>query len=300
MKSVRAVEGPMRILLATDGSHDAADALEWLIHFPLPAAAAVDVVSVVPQPVFDEGIGGTAWRELREQTESVVEDARQRLAKRWPAVIGTVLEGDARQAILDAAERGRSDLVVLGARGLGAVASFLLGSVSLGVARHARCSVLVCKGVPRPVRAVTIGLDGSDDARSALRMLSELPLPSAVALRLVGAVEPLRYPASAPGIMAARLRAALKDYEEERRRELATVLAAGAADVRARVGTIVTATPVGSAAESLLRDAEQHDSDLIVVGARGLGALKRLVLGSVSESVLRHATCPVLIVHAPK
>lgn len=49
--------------------------------------------------------------------------------------------------------------------------------------------------------------------------------------------------------------------------------------------------------EVIVRDATTHASDLIVMGARGLGMVKRLLLGSVSESVLRHAACPVLIVH---
>jgi nucleotide-binding universal stress UspA family protein len=53
---------------------------------------------------------------------------------------------------------------------------------------------------------------------------------------------------------------------------------------------------VGPPAETLVR--LSAEVDLIVVGARGLGALKRLLLGSVSERVLRHAACPVLIVHA--
>jgi nucleotide-binding universal stress UspA family protein len=52
----------------------------------------------------------------------------------------------------------------------------------------------------------------------------------------------------------------------------------------------------GTPADEIVRDAERHASDLVVVGARGLGAFKRLVLGSVSESVLRHAPCPVLVV----
>jgi nucleotide-binding universal stress UspA family protein len=55
-------------------------------------------------------------------------------------------------------------------------------------------------------------------------------------------------------------------------------------------------TPKGAPAATILKEAEAHDGNLIVVGARGLGALKRTALGSVSESVLRHARCPVLVV----
>lgn len=51
----------------------------------------------------------------------------------------------------------------------------------------------------------------------------------------------------------------------------------------------------GQPAEELLRAAK--DADLVVVGSRGLGGFKRLMLGSVSDQVVHHATCPVLVVH---
>src|SRR5688572_17595473 len=151
----------MRIMVATDGSNGAADAIEWLAHFPLPANAAVDVVSAMPAPIFDESLLPTPWSALRAETERTLDDARRRLAKRWPSTTTQVLYGDARDALVETARRSATDLVVMGARGLGAVAAFLLGSVSLDVARHAPCSVLVCRGPARPLRAVTVGLDGS-------------------------------------------------------------------------------------------------------------------------------------------
>ena len=285
----------MQLLVATDGSRDASEAVEWLSHFPLPAEAAVEVVSVVPPSILDDRVLGTPWAELRRQTEWVVDDARARLAKRWPRATARILQGDARAALVDAATERGADLVVLGARGLGAIASMFLGSVSLGVARHAPCSVLVCRATPRPVQTVTIGVDGGDDASEAVRIFRDLPLPPGLVVRVVGVVEPWRYPSSAPSFISPALTAALKDYEAERRRELGTVVAAAAEELRWRVGRVVSATPVGTPPEVIIRDAEEHGSDLIVVGARGRSRFERFVLGSVSESVLRHAGCPVLV-----
>src|SRR5689334_2028004 len=139
----------MRVLVATDGSRDAAEAVEWLAHFPLPADSDIEVISAIPRPICNEAILQTPWTEFRKQTEAVAEDARARLAKRWPATTARIVEGDPRPALVDAAIASSADLIVLGARGLGAVASMLLGSVSLSVARHARCSVLVCRGGAR-------------------------------------------------------------------------------------------------------------------------------------------------------
>ena len=284
----------MRVLIATDGSPDARQAVEWLTHAPLPADAHISVVTALPVPVAYEAVA-TTWVELRTQASAVAEEARAALAKRWADVTARVVEGEPRRVILDAAAAG-ADLTVLGARGLGAVTSFLLGSVSLGVAREAPCPVLVCKGVARPIRSITVALDGSDHARAALRLLSRLPLPADVALHLVAVVEPLRYPSTAPSIIGPPLLGAIRDYENESRKRLEAVLAAAAAELPE--GTRVTTTVVvGGPALSILTAAEAHRSDLVVVGARGLGAIKRVLLGSVSEAVLRQAACPVLVVH---
>jgi nucleotide-binding universal stress UspA family protein len=58
---------------------------------------------------------------------------------------------------------------------------------------------------------------------------------------------------------------------------------------------VISATPISVAPHMIVRDAGDHYLNLIVVGARGVGGFKRLILGSVSESVLRHSSCPVLV-----
>ncbi len=282
----------MRILLATDGSGHATEAGEWLVRFPVPDGAVVEVVSVAP----DRLLGAAG----REQAAHVVEEARQRLAKRWPGAGGRVLEGDPRQAIIDAAESGRVDLVVLGSRGLGAIPSLVLGSVAAGVARHAPCPVLVCKGSARPVRSVTLAVDGSAGAEQAVEYLAGLPLAPETSVRLVGVIEPLRFPSTAPDVVKGPLLKALRDYEDERRAALEAVLEAAAGRFRPRVARVATATPVGVPAAAIVTEARRYGSDLIVVGARGLGTFRRVLLGSVSESVLHQAPCPVLIVRSSR
>ena len=285
----------MRVLMATDGSTDARDAVEWLFQAPLPADARMSVISAMPVPVAYEALR-MAWSELRKQAEEVVDQARRRLAERWPDVTARVVEGDARSVILHAAEEEQADLIVLGARGLGAVATFVLGSVSLGVARDAPCPVLVCKGAPRPIKSIAVAVDGSDYARAALRLVCRLPVAPGRSLHLVCVAEPLRFPSTAPSIITPLLRAAMQHYEGESRRRIDDVLRAVSAEVPGGTA-MTTAGVIGPVPPLILAEAEKHASDLIVVGARGLGAVKRMLLGSVSEAVLRHATCPVLVVH---
>jgi nucleotide-binding universal stress UspA family protein len=286
----------MRVLIATDGSLDAKNAADWVRHLPLPADTRYRVISVVPSSTLPDvpDLDDRARDMARRAAEAVVEETRGHLG--LGAVEGGVAEGDAREGIVTAAADWGADLVVMGARGLGAVKEFLLGSVSLDVARHAPCPVLVCKGTPRDVRTMTIAHDGSTGAAAAVRFVDGLRLPHHAHLRVVGVAEPVRYPTAAPGIIGKALHAAIAQVEAERTARLEATLKPAIVDLWSRVATVDLTVTVGSPAPEILRCAEASDTDLIVVGARGLGTMTRLLLGSVSESVLRHASCPVLVV----
>ena len=287
---------PSRVLLATDGSNDAKAAARWLRSLPLPANREVMVVTVVNPPRI-----ALAVNELGDLHGALVAEAR-RLADNTAAelmttrAVGRVVEGDPRHEILAAARQWSADLIVLGARGRGAVARFLLGSVSIDVARHAESPVLVCKGEPREIRTMTMALDGSEHARRAVEWVASHLRPSAARVRLLGVVETQHVPASAPGRLGTLVRGAVEASERERRAALEADLARAAAALKDRVAKVETVVGAGAPAEVIVEDAERHASDLIVVGARGLGTVERLWLGSISESVLRHASCPVLVV----
>lgn len=285
----------MRVLIATDGSPDAKNATDWVRHLPWPADTRYRVVSMVTPPVvftnLDDGMRQMALRAA----QAVVDEARDQLGG-GASVEGGVVEGDAREGIVTAAGDWAADLVVMGARGLGAVKEFLLGSVSLDVARHASCPVLVCKGSPRAVRTITIAHDGSPGAAAAVRFVTRLRLPHDAHLRVVGVAEAERYPTTAPGIVGPALNDAIAQVEAERKALLEAKLKPALVDLSPRVATVDISVIVGRPAPEILRDADASDTHLLVVGARGLGTMTRLLLGSVSESVLRHASCPVLVV----
>jgi nucleotide-binding universal stress UspA family protein len=286
---------PMRILVATDGSDDATAAVEWLRHLPLPAERDVTVLTVVTPPLLPAvpDVASNFRGALLADARRLADETAARLLTGRAS--GSVVEGDPREEIVKAAAIWGADLIVLGARGLGAVKEFLLGSVSLGVARHASCPVLVCKGTPREVETVTVGVDGSEPARRALAWFAALPLAPAVRVRLVGVAEPQRHPSTVPARVREGVQRAVAVVEAERRTVLEGAVADAATVVQGRVkveAEVMTGTP----AEALVRDAARHGSGLLVVGARGAGAITRWLLGSVSESVLRHAGCPVLVV----
>lgn len=288
----------MRILLATDGSKDAAAATAFLRELPLPASSKLLIVTAVSFPTF--AFEPPPVREFKgsvlEDARRVVDEARATLARRGFDVETDVVIGNPKDEISRIAGEWNADLVVLGARGLGRIKRFLLGSVSLAVARRVSCPVLVVKGRARKLGSVLVGIDGSEDSFQALRFLLSLPLARQTKLRLLSVVEPIRYPTSAPGAVRGHLARMLKEVENERRGELEKVLDKAAAKLEGSLTRVTRSTPTGNPADVIVEVAAAHDADLVVVGARGLGGVTRLLLGSVSEKVLGYARCPVLIV----
>jgi nucleotide-binding universal stress UspA family protein len=288
----------MRVVLATDGSEDARAATRWLARFPLPDSSAVLVVAVVDVPHSAlEGAPVPAFREAaRDEASRVAEQARADLARRWPASAVVTVEGDPREAVVRVAEEWQADLLVLGARGLGAIERFLLGSVSLAVAHRADCPVLVVKGRPKSLDSALVAVDGSADAVHAARFVGSLPLAPGTRIRLFGVLEPARVPTSAPEYVQAALQDAVRDLVADRRQVLESVFAELAAELQAKGLIVERQIATGHAAERILAAAAARATDLVVVGARGLGPLRRMLLGSVSDRVLRDADCPVLLV----
>jgi nucleotide-binding universal stress UspA family protein len=288
----------MRVLLATDGSEDARTATAYLARFPLPADSRLRVVSVasIPASALDVPTVREFQAGLREAARQTAEAARAALAPRFASADVQAPEGDAREAILRVAADWPADLVVLGARGLGAMAGFLLGSVSLGVARHARCSVLVVKGGADVTRGVLVAVDGSEHAMAAAAFLARLPFDPTVVVRLAGVVQSPRYPATTPGFVGGVVRDAIAQIVKERSTALEQALAKAAAPFAGRVKRVERHVLAGHPVDALIGAAAGWNIGLVVVGARGVGTLERALLGSVSEGVLRHVDRPVLIV----
>ncbi len=285
----------MRVLLATDGSDGARTATEWLSIFPLPPETEILVISAVETPLAPAAVSGRDLEAmLNHAARTAAEDAQASLARRWRKTSVRVLDDDPREAILRTADEWAAELIVVGARGLGAIRRFLVGSVSTTVAREAHCSVLVVNERSRELGTVLVATDGSADSMAAARFLSAQPLDPTMTVRLVGVVEHPRTPWGAPEAPA--VLTAVEEVIAERRIAIEMALATLETELESKVGAIERIVAVGNPADEILKLAGGPDVDLVVVGARGVGRLKRLLLGSVSERVLHHAPCSVLVV----
>ena len=138
-----------RILIATDGSAAAHQALELGVDLARHEEAAVAIVHVIPSsgvvPMDGFGLVGRVPYEATEADEAVLDDALAVANREGVPAISKLLHGDPATEIVEYADVLGADLIVVGSRGHGALASVLLGSVSRGVLARAQRAVLVVR-----------------------------------------------------------------------------------------------------------------------------------------------------------
>jgi nucleotide-binding universal stress UspA family protein len=143
-------------------------------------------------------------------------------------------------------------------------------------------------------KKVLLATDGSEEAELATRAAVEVSEGTGSELHVVY-VEPLpdfmKNGYGAPGYDRELYEMIEKEARETLRRLVWRVKVAGgtAADSHLRMGVV---------AEEIVGLADELYASLVVVGSRGLGRIRRTLVGSVSESVFRHARCPVMVVRA--
>jgi nucleotide-binding universal stress UspA family protein len=188
------------------------------------------------------------------------------------------------------------DLLVVGNRGRGAARSAVLGSVALHCATHAPCEVLVVHtdtvAVSDPPKVV-VGVDGSDAARAALVAAIDEAASRGADLDAVVTFQITDYWTDLASVVVPSV--------EHIRTELSArteTLVAGALQGRpsgAPVPHIRIVVADGPAGDVLVHHG--RTADLLVVGSRGHGAFRGLLLGSIALQCVMHAPCPVLVVH---
>lgn len=146
---------------------------------------------------------------------------------------------------------------------------------------------------------VLLATDGSEDAARARQAAIELCQKTGSELHVVYVGEPFyAIPAAEASMVDPYWGAGVyEDVEAELEREAQELLDEEVQRVRADGGTVAQAhLRMGSTAGEIVELAEEEGAGLIVVGSRGREGIRRALMGSVSEAVVRHAHCPVLVV----
>ncbi len=281
-----------RVLVATDGSRHAQAAIATTVHFPWPARTRVRVISArSTRAEYRRSILLTA---LDRGAEKATEKARRTLSPRWPDVEVEILDTLPVEGILGEAERFHADVIVVGWRGHGAVRRRLMGSVSRGVVRGAKCAVLVVRR-SQHVRSIVVGLDESQAAQRGLAFVGRLVPPRGGRVTLVRAVELPKAPSrgSVPG--SETIAREVKRRNTIRARAATKDLNRAAAELKRLGWQPRTLLLHGEPLRDLLRAAATSRAQLLVVGARGTSGLKYLLLGSVAEGALNQSPIDVLV-----
>jgi nucleotide-binding universal stress UspA family protein len=231
-----------------------------------------------------------------------VEEARQ-LADRLTAIetrgVRTELVsriGPADDILVAASQEFAAELIVLGSHGLTGISRLLLGSVASGTIRAATCDVLVCRGnaTRSPFQRPLVATDFSPASSRALAHAAQVSSPG-VAISVIHAWQ---LPAGSWG--ATLLGQARFPWSTVRDAVLSGAQTQ-ADKLLAEHGNMGNPLDVelvqGPAATVITAAAEKNGHDLIAVGAHGHRGVRRLLLGSVAESTIRHSPCSVLVVH---
>lgn len=242
-------------------------------------------------------------KQLGEVSEAMrVEEARRLVEKRDALIArGINVElvhkgGPPGEVISEVARDREAQLIVIGTHGHTGIHRFLLGSVATSVLRHAPCDVLVCRGatVASAFQRPLVATDFSPAADRALRNASALTAPNAP----IEIVHAWQLPAGSWG--ATLLGSARFPWSTVRDAVLAGAKTAADKLVHGYAGLghpLHVELVQGPPANVITHAAENGGHDLIAIGTHGHRGFRRLLLGSVAESVIRHAPCSVLVAH---
>jgi nucleotide-binding universal stress UspA family protein len=258
------------IVVGYDGSAYSQAALLWARDEAVRTGAPIEVLHadewpgtappMVPLPLLRPD------RTVSDAIGEALDRAVATVRKTHPSVAVTsrAVRGHAAAALIDRSRDAR--LIVLGGHGHSVVAG-LLGSVISAVSAHAHCPVVVVRGVPQPDDAVVAGADGSALTLPVLRFAAEQAAARKVPLRVIRAA-PERENPGAPLVVVREQFPGLTMQVEDTLEHPAAALARASAAAQ-----------------------------LLVVGSRGHGPVTGLLLGSISQHMLRHSACTVAVIH---
>jgi nucleotide-binding universal stress UspA family protein len=291
----------MKAIVGTDGSpcsQVAIDLVGWLAwpqNTTLRVVSALDPLELSGLFVGFAAVETTSFEaDIKQELEARVEAAAQALTGPGRMVEHRVVSGRPATAVCEQARTFGADIIAVGSRGRGPIESMMLGSVSAEIVGHAPCPVLVARG--REVRRILFAYDGSDQANRAEDLLATWPMFAGARVDVVSVSASETNWDDALVVPFAQMRPPVRTPASEsltHHRELAR----SSAERLGRAGSKVDWTVcTGDAAHGILNSARQYNSDLVVMGTRGLTGLRRLMLGSVARNVVTHAHCSVLVV----
>ncbi|OLT48949.1 universal stress protein [Saccharomonospora sp. CUA-673] len=288
-------DGP--VVVGTDGSESATQAVRWAADL---AASGNRPLRIVHAFTYVQGFYGgdlpvspDVYRAMEDEGRQFLVDAEQLARGRAPELdIETAmpLQGSVPMLVQESETAG---VLVVGKSGRGGFAGMLVGSTSVSLAAHAQCPVVVVRGGTDDGISgsgpVVVGIDGSGVSVSAVGMAFREASVLGARLVAVHAWSDVEHDWNVPGGSADSAQAETEEV----------VLAEALAGWTERYPDVEVERVVvpGRPRQHLLE--RSRDARLLVVGTRGRGGFRGMLLGSTSQTVIHHAGCPVMVVRPP-
>lgn len=292
------------ILVPVDGSDHAKQALQHAIDIAKITGASITLLSVANMAdiinQFSQ-IENTSELTMDEMTASAQANSTG-ILKQFAAMVPdsipvqSIFELSAPEAaILEEQKSQSADLICMGRGGSQPLKNFLLGSVSTYVVTHAPCPILLARDEKKgPYQHILVPIDGSESSLQALQQAEILAKGDGASLTLlyVASVSDSLHDTAVPDTM-----------EPHKLQELAEHMKNQGQNAFLRCKEQLTSEiplqclyRIGSPGPVILQTAAASDTDLIVMGSRGLGRIQSVLLGSVGRYVSSHSGLPVLII----
>jgi nucleotide-binding universal stress UspA family protein len=276
------------IVVGVDGRPGGRDALALAARLATPDGAEIVAVRAFPFEAHPVPLGGPPNIGAREVEARAALDAE--LAASAVAVARShVIAGSPARVLHRVAAGGDADLIVVGSSHRGALGRVLAGDTAAATLHGSPCAVAIAPrgtgegGTEAPLRTIGVGFDGGVESRRALAYAAALARSTGAVLHV------LEVTTLAPAL------AGSPAFDES---WLATYRAQAATDVAAAIaelagGHITGEAVVGSPVPALIRFSRKVD--LLVVGSRARGPLRRVLLGSTAAALTHDASCPLLV-----
>ena len=282
-----------KLLLSTDGSEFSEGAVREALKLAKICSGKLFVLSVIETNPEFEVLAPQIVEKEERQTRERLEQIKSKAAEE-----GIECEIIARhteapfQAIVDEAEKNRADMIIMGRRGRTGLRRLLMGSVTAKVIGHAACDVLVVpKAAEIRYQRILVATDGSKYSIAAASEAIGIAKRCRASLYVVSVVP--TESASPFDIVHSEMQhemIAKKEFRDGEKNVNDLLVVAKQEGVRVE-GLVVEGRPY----EAIVEYAREKGVDLIVMGSHGRTGLERLLMGSVTERVVGHADCSVLI-----
>ncbi|MGB9714937.1 MAG: universal stress protein [Thermodesulfovibrionales bacterium] len=265
-----------KLLLATDRSDFSEGAVREAIKLAKTCGSKLHIISVTETPdirAFNYPL--TAFEKLEILTKQHLESLKG-LAEKDGIICETIIRRgpEAYKYIVDEAEKRKVDMIIMGRRGKTGITRLMVGSVTAKVIGYAPCNVMV---VPRFARItfekILVPTDGSIFSELASReaiSIAKLTKGSLIVLSVAKKEENLPFAEASVNIV--------KEFAEKEGVKIEAL------------------TLVGNPHEVIVETAEKQKAGFIIIGSHGRSGIERILMGSVTERVIGHAGCAVLVV----